>query len=157
MRRVGRIMGIMLALAVLAVVAFAAWVRIAPSDPQVWDVEVATVDKPSAPNNWLVRDGADAPAVQLALPPAEAMARVRAVAMAWPRTTVLAEGATRATFVTRTAIMGYPDYTTVEVTPTATGSAVTLFARSRFGYRDMGVNRARAEAWAAALGQAPNP
>jgi uncharacterized protein (DUF1499 family) len=145
-------MGIALALAVIAFLGLVVAVRLVPSDPAVWDVDVATVDKPGRPNNWLVRDdGGDAPALILPLPPEAAMARVMAVAAATPRTEVLARGPARATFVTRSALMSWPDYTTVAVDPVPGGSRVTLFARSRFGYGDMGVNRARAEAWLADL------
>jgi uncharacterized protein (DUF1499 family) len=144
-------MGLALALAIIAFLGLLAAVRLAPSDPALWHVDVATVAKPARPNSWLLRDGGDGPALTLPLPPAEAMARVRATALAWPRTEVLAEDATRATFITRSALMGWPDYTTVAVTPAAGGTTVTIFARARFGYGDMGVNRARAEAWAASL------
>jgi uncharacterized protein (DUF1499 family) len=151
MRQVLRAMGIGLALAIIAVLGLLAAVRLAPSDPGVWHVDVAMVEKPARPNSWLMRDGGDGPAVILPLPPDQAMARLRAIALAWPRTEVLADDTTRATFVTRTAIMGWPDYTTVQVDPAPGGSAVTIFARARFGYSDMGVNRARVEAWVAAL------
>lgn len=149
-----------LAGAALAVaVAGLAAVRLVPSDPAVWHVDVASVVKPASPNAWLVRDGGDAPALRLDLPPAAALARLRAVALAWPRTAVLAEDAVedgaedgaRATFITRTALVGWPDYTTVQVAPIATGSVVMIFARSRFGYSDLGVNEARVRAWIAAL------
>jgi uncharacterized protein (DUF1499 family) len=144
-------MGIGLALAIVAFLGLLAAVRLAPSDPAVWHVDVAAVEKPARPNNWLVRDGGDAPAVVLPLPPEAAFARLREIALAWPRTEVLVEDADRITFVTRSAMMGWPDYTTVAVVPDGAGSRLTLFARARFGYGDMGVNRARAEAWLADL------
>lgn len=154
MKRVWRIMGIGLALAIVAFLGLLAAVRLAPSDPAVWHVAIAEVEKPASPNNWLLGDGGDGPAVTLPLPPEAAMARLREVALAWPRTVVLAEDVGRITFVTRTAVMGWPDYTTVEVTgDEGGGSRVTLFARARFGHSDTGVNRARAEAWADALGR----
>jgi uncharacterized protein (DUF1499 family) len=144
-------MGIGLALAVIAFLGLLAAIRLAPSDPGVWHVDVALAEKPASPNAWLLRDGGDGPAMILPLPPDQAMARLRAVALATPRTEVLAEDATRVTFITRSALMGWPDYTTVEITPAPGGSRIAIFARARFGYGDMGVNRARVEAWVAAL------
>jgi uncharacterized protein (DUF1499 family) len=151
MKGIIRAMGIAAALGIIAFLGLLAFVRLVPSDPAQWQVDVATVEKPASPNNWLLRDGADGPAIALALPPDAALARIRAVALATPRTEVLAEDATRITFITRSRVMGWPDYTTVEVTPSATGSSVAVFARARFGYSDMGVNRARVQALAAAL------
>ena len=78
------------------------------------------------------------------------MARIDAIARATPRTTVLAgsvaEG--RITYVTRSRLWGFPDYTTVE----RSGDRITLFGRLRFGRGDMGVNRARIEGWLAQAG-----
>ena len=55
----------------------------------------------------------------------------------------------RITWVTRSALWGFPDYTTAEVTPTDGGRSSTIFARPRFGSSDMGVNAARLEDWLA--------
>ena len=52
------------------------------------------------------------------------------------------------TYVTRSRLIGFPDYTTVE----AKDGMVTVFARLRFGRSDLGVNRRRVEGWIKALG-----
>jgi hypothetical protein len=78
------------------------------------------------------------------------LARLEAVAAAWPHTRVLAgsvaEG--RITWVTRTAFWGFPDFTTAEATP----AGLTIYARARYGTHDYGVNAARLRAWLGALG-----
>ena len=131
-----------------------AWVRLAPSDPVVWHVDPLTVAKPATPNAWLLREGdGDAPPLALPLPPDQAAERVAEVALATPRTNVLAGQGDWVTYVTRSALWGFPDYTSVRVLPVDGGSQVVIFARSRFGKGDMGVNRARVEDWAARLAQ----
>ncbi|MGB3243716.1 MAG: DUF1499 domain-containing protein [Sulfitobacter sp.] len=69
------------------------------------------------------------------------LARLDAAMMAEPATTRLAgsvaEG--RISYVSRSKMVGFPDYTTVE----ERGGQIRLFARLRFGKSDLGVNRAR--------------
>ncbi|MCF1709878.1 DUF1499 domain-containing protein [Tabrizicola sp. J26] len=139
---------------VVVVGAFGAYVRLAPSDPAVWHVDPLTAAKPATPNFYLLREGdGDAAPLFLPLPPDQAAAKVQAVAMATPRTQVLAGQGDWVTYVTRSALWGFPDYTSVRVVPAAGGSQVVIFARSRFGKGDLGVNRARVEDWAKRLAQ----
>jgi uncharacterized protein (DUF1499 family) len=81
--------------------------------------------------------------------PAEALSQLDAIAMATARTTRLSgspdEG--RITWITRSALWGFPDYTTAEAVPDATGSRLTVHARLRFGRSDLGVNAARLRDW----------
>uniref|UniRef100_UPI0024B9D19D DUF1499 domain-containing protein n=1 Tax=Marinovum algicola TaxID=42444 RepID=UPI0024B9D19D len=83
----------------------------------------------------------------------ERFAAFDAVMRATPRTEVLAgsleEG--RITYVTRSKLMGYPDYTTLSLTETPQGALLEVFSRARYGKSDLGVNRARIEGWLAAL------
>jgi len=144
---------LILGIAVLALLGFAAWVRLVPSDPAVWHVDPATVTDRGAENSFLLAAGGDAGPLELPLPPDEAAARVDAVALATPRTTRLAGQGDFVTYLTRSAVVGFPDYTSVRILPTATGSEVLIFARSRFGESDFGVNRARVEDWVARLTQ----
>jgi uncharacterized protein (DUF1499 family) len=132
----------------VAVVAFALYVRLAPSDPGRWHV---------AP----VADGAQGEVVvaglnraTLRLGPeagtsADLLARLDAVALATPRTFRLAGTveAGRITWVTRSALWGFPDYTTAE----ARSDGLYIEARSRFGQGDMGVNAARLQRWMSSL------
>lgn len=128
-----------------ALVVFAGYVRLAPSDPARWHVA------PLSDGPWGVVVPAEGSA-SLRLESADArelLARLDAVALATPRTTRLAgsveEG--RITWVTRSALWGFPDYTTAEVRP----DGLYLHARLRFGRGDMGVNAARLETWRRAL------
>jgi uncharacterized protein (DUF1499 family) len=132
----------------VAVVAFAAYVRLAPSDPGRWNV-APVADGPAGEvvvaglNSATLRLGPEAGAA------ADLLARLDAVALAAPRTTRLAGGVEegRITWVTRSALWGFPDYTTAEVRPDGLGIA----ARSRFGQSDMGVNAARLRDWQSRL------
>ncbi len=139
---------------VAALVAADAYVRLAPSDPAVWHVDPLTEARPATPNFYLLRVGdGDAPPLFLPLPPDQAAARVQAVALATPRTQVLAGQGDWVTYVTRSKLWGFPDYTSVRILPVDGGSEVAILARSRFGKGDMGVNRARVEDWAKRLAQ----
>lgn len=135
-------------LALALVLGFAAYVRLAPSDPALWHVPV------QAEGPWgqvvaqtgaaSVRLGPEAGA------PADLLARLDAVALASPRTTRLAgrveDG--RITWISRSLIWGFPDYTTAEARP----DGLHVLARLRFGREDMGVNAARLRDWLARLG-----
>lgn len=132
---------------VVALVAFAAYVRLAPSDPARWHVT------PVAEGDWgvVVVAGLNSAMLRLAPDsgaPLDLLARLDAVALATPRTTRLAGsvGEGRITWVTRSALWGFPDYTTAEAKP----DGLYIAARSRFGQGDMGVNAARLRDW---LGQ----
>ncbi|MCR9125190.1 MAG: DUF1499 domain-containing protein [Rhodobacteraceae bacterium] len=127
---------IMLGWVVLAlVVAGAVYVRAAPLQPKRWHV---------APQ---VAADADLPQGVRRLVPADAMAleRFDAVARAAPRTTVLAGDVSEGmvTYVTRSRVVGFPDYTTAM----QDGADLKIFARLRFGRSDLGVNRARVDGW----------
>jgi uncharacterized protein (DUF1499 family) len=144
-----KVLTVLAALAAFAIGAFALWVRLAPSDPAIWHVDPSTVTARNARNSFLLRDGAgaDAPALRLSLPPAEVATRLDAAASATPRTSRLAGQGAFVTWVTRSALWGFPDYTSVRILPDGSGSTVAVFARARFGEGDLGVNRARVEAW----------
>ena len=51
------------------------------------------------------------------------------------------------TFVTRSSVIGFPDYTTLEYRD----GTLKAYARSRFGQSDLGVNRKRLEGLIAAI------
>ena len=132
----------------VAVVAGAAYVRLAPSDPAVWHVDPSGATPGSG--RFVVRpEGGDTDGPLLDMPPQEALAALDRIARDTPRTQVLAgtpeEG--RITYVTRSALWGFPDYTTVEAVPADGGSRLVIFARLRFGDSDMGVNEARVRDW----------
>jgi len=140
-------------LALLAV-AGVAYVRLAPSDPARWHVDPGAAT-PGA-GRYVVRpEGGDEAGPLLPMPPADGLAALDAIARATPRTQVLAgsvaEG--RITYVTRSRLVGFPDYTTVEAVPAEGGARLVMHARLRFGQSDFGVNAARVRGWLAQLGQ----
>lgn len=129
-------------LALVALLGGVAYVRLAPSDPARWHVDPGLAAQDGAGGEW----------ARLTLPgttPAEALDRLDAIAMATPRTVRLAgspaEG--RITWVTRSAIFGFPDYTTAAARAEDGATLLVLHARQRFGLRDMGVNAARLRDW----------
>lgn len=128
----------------VALLGFGAYVRLAPSDPARWNTDPALGTQ--GRNSHVAK-------VFLPLPPAEALAAFDEVAMAEPRTTRLAgspeEG--RITYVSRSRLWGFPDYTTVGTVPDDGGTWLMIWGRSRFGEGDLGVNAARIGRWVAAL------
>ena len=134
-------------LAFAALVAVAGYVRLAPSDPARWHVA------PVADGPWGEVVATDGSASLRLGPdrgdPTALLARLDAIALATPRTTRLvgspAEG--RITWVTRSALWGFPDYTTAEARP----DGLYVLARLRFGRGDMGVNAARLQDWLSRL------
>jgi hypothetical protein len=137
-----------------AVVGFAGYVRLAPSDPARWHVGPSLYGwDHDGPWDQVVALGGGA-SLRLSTAvgaPSDLLSRLDAVALATPRTTQLAgsvdEG--RITWVTRSALWGFPDYTTAEVRP----DGLYIHARLRFGSSDMGVNAARLNDWLQALTQ----
>ena len=126
---------------VLALIALGVYVRLAPSYAEDWH---------NLPNELEPGDG-QGRAVRVVPDEGETLERLDAIIRDTPRTTVLAgsvdEGMT--TYLTRSALWGFPDYTTVA----QRGDDVVIHARLRYGKSDMGVNRARVERWLATLRQ----
>ena len=141
MRRMG---WILLALLVLAT-AGGVWIRVAPSDPSRWHADPAQAA--TGRNAHVAR-------VHLDLPPDRALEAVAAVALAEPRTVLLAGSPAEGmmTFVSRSALWGFPDYITVLASADGTGTSLVIHGRARFGASDLGVNAARTGRWLDALG-----
>ena len=122
-----------------AVVVAAGYVRLAPSDPADWNAEI------EGDGDEDFRSG-----VRREIPAGpETFETLERIILATPRTTRLA-GSTadgRATYVTRSALWGFPDYATVELR----GQRIVIYSRARFGRSDMGVNRKRVTGWLDAL------
>lgn len=143
-----RVLGWIVLVIVVVVVAFAAWVRLAPTDPAAWHVDPAAAEP--GPGRFVVKpEGGDTDGPLLEMPPQEALAALDAIARATRRTRVIAgsveEG--RITYLTRSALWGFPDFTTAEAVPAEGGARLVIFARLRFGQDDMGVNAARVRDW----------
>lgn len=74
------------------------------------------------------------------------LVRLATVAAQTPRTTLLAGSVDRGrmTWVTRSALWSFPDYTTAQILP---DGSVAVWARQRYGKGDHGVNAARLRIW----------
>ena len=128
-----------LAVAVLA----GLYVRLAGSDTDVWHRPISQAE----PGDVTTPDGF---AAMRAVDDAMAtLNRLDRVILETPRTQRIAgspdEG--RVTYVTRSQVFGFPDYTTIEAGTGQDEQWVAVRGRLRFGKFDMGVNRARIEAW----------
>lgn len=139
--------GILIAIPIL--LAFGAYVRFAPTDADRWHVDPESAP---SPGRLGVQLAADDSAVWSA-PPETVLQALKEVADETPRTTLLAgsAGDGMITFVTRTRLWGFPDFTTIRAIPDGEGTRLAILARGRFGDYDLGVNAARVEAWLAAL------
>ena len=140
-----KILLLILLVLVVLLVGLGLYVRLAPSDPARWHIDPETADAP--PN------GSYYTQLVLNLPPDEALHRLEMVVLAYPRTRILAGTAAegRMTFITRSRLCGFPDYTTVSAQPVQGGSSLRVLARLRFGSGDLGVNEARVKGWLSAL------
>lgn len=131
------------ALAVVAVLAAAlsVWVRLAPSDPDRWHA------MPGAITNRDLTGGA----MRVTGAGEDGLARLDQIIRATLRTKVLAGsvGEGIITYITRSAVMGFPDYTTLRLND----KQIELYGRQRFGKSDFGVNAARLDGWLVALRQ----
>lgn len=124
--------------------------RLAPSRQSTWHVLPAS----TGPNDYA--DAASFRAERKITAPAqEVLAAVSQIAMSTPRTSVLAGSAQEGliTFVTRSRVFGFPDYTTVSVQD----DTLVIYARLRFGKADLGVNAARVRQWLKGLGPLTAP
>lgn len=132
---------------VAVAVGFAAYVRLAPSDPAVWHKGTgqSELGETRRDNSFVWRE-------EVAGDGKARLAQIDAVIMATARTTRLAGSveAGQITYVTRSKVMGFPDYTTVGIYG-ATPKYIEIFGRLRFGRSDLGVNAKRIKSWLAAL------
>ncbi len=133
----------------LAVVAFAAYVRLVPLNAESWHIDPDTAASPGG----LGHQHKFADSALYTATSSDILTSIVAIAEATPRTTLVAgsvaEG--RLTFVTRSALWGFPDYTTVSAETQARGTRLAILARGRFGKLDLGVNEARVTDWLARL------
>ncbi len=142
-------------------VVLAVFPRLVPDDPARWHVDPAVAERTGAPNDYLVAPAGatvappDRIAEAHALSPRELLLAFDAVATSAPRTFRIAGSPDddRITYVQRSRVFGFPDYVSVKAVEVPGGSALIVWSRSRFGYGDLGVNRARVDDWLAKLGE----
>ena len=118
------------------------YIRLAPSDPSIWHVDLAGkgFQPPGNAQVFCIRPDNRYGPIQG--DPADYLARIDTIALAMPRTVRLAGSVSegRITWVTRSMLVGFPDYTTAQV---LTGPSLCILARQRFGLYDFGTNAAR--------------
>lgn len=145
-------MSLITAFGIIAALGVLAYIRLAPSDPTVWHVSPVTAAEAgqgACADNIIAQVNGARVACLSTDSPETLLSRLDQIAVAAPRTTRL-DGTPqtgRITWITRTAMIGFPDYTTAEATITPTGTRLDIFARQRFGAGDWGVNAARLRDW----------
>ncbi|WP_420863713.1 DUF1499 domain-containing protein [Algirhabdus cladophorae] len=138
-----RIMWIIGTLVILAV-ALAAYARLAPISVTDWHVAPEVAGEETLAGSYKTQ-------VAMEGPVNEAQAQIKAIALATPRTKVLAEDDGLITFITRSAGFGFPDFTTVAFETSGDQVTAKFYARLKIGKADMGVNKARVQSWLAQL------
>ena len=134
--------GIGLGVLIMLAMGAALYVRLAPSDPARWH------SMPEMVSNGDFRDGA----ARVVKAGENGLARLDRIIRDTPRTQVLAGSVQQGmvTYVTRSRVFGFPDYTTVR----QDGEMLEIYARLRFGRSDLGVNADRVDRWLGRLAEA---
>lgn len=125
-------------------------------------MDVAAIVRPASPNTALAGPEGQSPApdrvtAPYPIPPERLYQAVRAMAGAQDRTFPAAhyDELRQAHYVVRSKWANFPDLVTIAVAgPEAGPSTLVVYSRSVYGHSDLGVNRARIEAWLAALSTA---
>ncbi|MHC0052688.1 DUF1499 domain-containing protein [Actibacterium sp. D379-3] len=136
----------LLAALLVLIAGFAAWVRLAPHPA----ARFHKTTEPQDEGDWPAPGGFEA--VRAVTGDAQAvLARLDAIIRATPRTRPLAGSVAQGhrSYVTRSALWGFPDTTNVWVAD----GLLHIHGHLRFGRSDLGVNRVRITGWLAALGQ----
>jgi len=154
-------MAIYMVFAILLVIgAFYVRAVTASHDPAEWHVDPLTAERPVSPNTYFVapQNMVDA-LVDLEAPiyavPAIIMANAFNDYVITQPNALAIDGSVDAlwlTYVQRTPTLKMPDYITVKFIELEEGkSTIAIYSRSRYGYGDMGVNKARITAWLQSL------
>ncbi len=115
----------------LAVIAGVGFIRFAPTDVARWHKPIGDAESVNG-EGWAAR-------VVPATP--NLLSDLHQGMLALDRTDLIGGSVSdgRLTYITRSKLMGYPDYTTIE----QDGDQIKLYARLRFGRSDFGVNGKR--------------
>lgn len=140
-----------LALVLVLALAADAWVRFAPLPADIW--HRIPVETRTEAGDWPEAGGFEA--VRQLPDPKARLVELDKIIRATPRTELL-EGSPEEgllTYVTRSAIWGFPDISTLWIE----GDRIHLRGHLVFGRGDFGVNRARIEGWLARAGLVEQP
>lgn len=141
-----KILGYILLAAIGVAVALAVWMRLSPIDTARWHIDITAPDY-TPPGNAAAFCR---PATSRVSFGAGDLAGLDAIATAAPRTTRMAGSVAEGhiTWVTRTRLMGFPDFTTAQIK----GDRLCVIARQGVGLDDLSVNSKRLGAWLQQLG-----
>lgn len=116
---------------ILAVASGLAFVRLAPTDVSRWHKPVGEAENTNG-EGWAARVVPGKPGL---------LSDLHQGMLSLPRTELIAGsvGEGRLTYITRSKVFGFPDYTTIE----QDDGMIKLYGRLRFGKSDMGVNGKR--------------
>lgn len=144
-----------------------AYVRLAPDDPERWHVDpllASDIAMPASftPDPGSVHDATGGAWLTISVRDSSPEALLQGlddIAMATPGTARLAgnPGSGRITWVTRSAIFGFPDYTTAQARKAGEEVTIDIYARQRYGLSDLGVNAARLQGWLTSLASGQGP
>jgi len=154
-------MAIYMVLAILLVIgAFYVRAVTASHNPADWHIDPLTAQRPASPNTYFVAPQSmvdaqvDKEAPIYAVPAAIMAKAFNDYVLTQPNTLVV-DGLAETlwiTYVQRTPTLKMPDYITVKFIDLEDGkSTIAIYSRSRFGYGDMGVNKARVDMWLQSL------
>ncbi|WP_375697645.1 DUF1499 domain-containing protein [Pseudophaeobacter sp. TrK17] len=131
MGKIMMLIWIVLAAAVVVV----GFIRLAPVDPFDWNTQ------PELSEDKEFRGGV----FKVVRTGPEGLHDFDRIASAAPRTKLLTGSVEEgmATYVTRTKVIGFPDYTTAR----QDGDLLKVYARLRFGRSDLGANKSRIDGW----------
>ncbi len=133
MKDKGQHMWTLIILVLLAV--FVAYVQFAPSDPNRWHKDVTG------------EQNADFAGGALRIVEVELADLDRVIRESGGRVLAGSVEDGLITYISRTRIVGFPDYTTVQ----RRGPQLAIYGRLRFGKSDLSVNRKRIEGWISKL------
>lgn len=126
---------------ILAVAGFALWVRLAPTKPDQWHVALG-----------FEQDSTEAGGAKRVIPAdAPRFAALDEIIRATPRTSLVAGSLDEEhlTYATRSALWGFPDYTTIQ----RVNGQIRIWGRLRFGQSDLAVNAGRIDGWLEVLAE----
>jgi hypothetical protein len=139
-----KIMGWIIGFVVLAAVALMLYARLGSIDAADWHTapDVSETETLAGGFKTQVSVVGQAPDIQI---------QFNQIALATPRTEILAQETELVTYVTRSAAFGFPDFSTASFTQIGDETVIKIYARLKMGKADMGVNKKRVENWLSAM------
>ena len=147
-------------LVLVAVLGVAVWMRTIDHPVETWHVDPASAARTGKDNDYLIAP----PGLTAATPDGEFAWRdidARALLFLFDsiamnssgtRHLVMDDEGLTITYVHASAVFAFPDYISVRAVESDQGAALIIWSRSRFGYSDLGANKARVESWLTGLG-----